>query len=177
MKSIIALAGAIGISALSMTRAGDIDEKAITGNEALAVLSGNDSHISKKAFQRIESQQAWRKTWLAHLGLKADTIYRPTLAIDFDRCLVIAVFGGSTTNSCGYRVESVSQDKDGMHLVFSEITYQTARAGGGEDHAAPYAFIVLPKFTKQVVLEQVTHTMTGKTTAPTEVARLDAPKK
>ena len=142
-------------------------------SSALTVLSGNNSHILKQGYYRIESAADWKTTWLEHLGLKGDTIYRTAMEVDFQRCIVIAVFDGKRDNSCGFRVEAVDEDKGVVRVRFSDVWYQT---WGDPDQVAPYAFIVLPKSDKIVVLQQTTHTTEG-TDYTREVARLSVPKK
>jgi hypothetical protein len=144
-------------------------EKSNTGTSALMVLTGNDSKIVKPAYQRVRSAAEWKRTWLSHLGFKSDTIYRPAMEVDFNRCMVIAVFGGKYVNSCGYRIESVIENKISILIRFDDISYGTA---GGADRVTPYAFVVLPKTDKPVVLEKNMQRYKGEPPEWKEVARL-----
>jgi len=87
--------------------------------------------------------------------------------------MVIAIFGGETYNSWGYRVEEVRETARTVFVRYSNIGYQTAR---GADLATPYAFVVIQKSNKLVVLEETTHTMQG-TDVTREIARMPARKK
>ena len=153
-----------------------------SGRPALAVLSSKDSHIRKKSFRRISIAMEWKKLWLEHVGGKYDTIHRPSMEIDFKRCMVIAIFGGETYASWGYRVEEVRENQSTIFLRYSEIDYQTVYVGEittnkpADTHdATPYAFVILRKSSKLIVLEETTRTKQG--TDPTrEVARLAPPK-
>jgi hypothetical protein len=143
-------------------------------NSALTVLTGDDSHISKTAFRRVGSTLEWKKTWLSHLGLKEDTIHRTAMEVDFDRCMVIAMFGGKSENRRGYRVESVLEKKDSIVVQFDQISFQTAGPDGGAVHVMPYAFIVLAKSEKPVVLEENVQIYKDHAPEWKEVARLSA---
>ncbi|MGM0489358.1 MAG: hypothetical protein ACQESR_21680 [Planctomycetota bacterium] len=111
--------------------------------------------------------------WLAHLGLKDDTVYRTTMEIDFERYMVVAIFGGKTVNSHGHRVEEVRGNNTTVFLRFSNIAYQT---GNGVDEMTPYTFVVLRGSGKPVVLEETTHTMDGQHLTRV-VGRLSPPEK
>lgn len=178
MRPLFPLVAIVSTAVLSQfSWAADADKSSVT-DSAIAVLSGNDSHISKPTFRRVESAAEWKKTWLDHLGHKEDTIYRPAMEIDFNRCIVVAIFGGKTTNSCGYRVESVRENDNEILTRITGIRYQTAGPNGGADSATPYCFIVLPKSEKPIVLEETTYSMNAKDAAVSrEVARLNAAEK
>lgn len=162
---------------LRLSETGAADEVSAI-NSALVVLSGNDSHVSTRAYQRVTSAADWKKTWLDHLGLRQDTICRTAMEIDFDRCIVVAVFGGTTWNLCGFQVDSVREDNDVILVRFIDIGYQTAGPDGGGDRVTPYAFIVLPRSDKPIVLEETIRSLDTRD-APIwkEVARLGAAKK
>jgi hypothetical protein len=142
-------------------------------NSALIVLTGNDSRIQHSSYEKVRSVAEWKKTWLSHLGLKEDTIYRTSMEVDFSRCMVIAVFGGKYVNSCGYRIESVHEDKHSTIVRFDDVSYQTAGPNGGADQVTPYAFIVLPKSEKPVVLEKNMQRYKGESPEWKKVARLN----
>jgi hypothetical protein len=173
MRRILPIVGLILVAPfVPFAEAADVDTSN-TISSALTVLTGNDSRVSKLSYRRVGSAAEWKKTWLEHLGLKDDTIYRTAMEVGFNRCMVIAIFGGKTFNNCGYQVESVGENKNTIIVRFSNIGYQTAGPGGGADRVSPYAFIVLPKSDKPIVLEETTHSSNPKD-APVsrEVARL-----
>ena len=151
--------------------------RALSDGSALMVLSGNNSSVSTRTYRRIESATEWKSTWLEHLGLEEDTIYRTSMEIDLKRCDVIAIFEGETFNSCGFKIESVREDGDTIALRFSNVGYQTAGPDGGADRVSPYAFVVLPKSEKTVVLEEMQHSLNpDERSVSREVARLKAGK-
>src|SRR5262249_46971048 len=146
----------------------------------LTVLTGNDSHVKKRVFLRIASAVDWKRTWLDHLGMKEDTIYRPAMEVDFTRCEVVAVFEGALVNSCGLRVDSITESNDAIVVRFDDISYQTASLGKEDkgDQVSPYAFIVLPKANgKSIVLEENVQSINGRPPEWKEVARLSLDKR
>lgn len=128
--------------------------KGSDSHSPLAVLSGDNSHVSVLTYRRIASETEWKRVWLKHLGLQEDTIYRPTMEVDFSRCIVIAILGGRSVNCCGYKIDSVRDHKDAVVVRFDEVSFQTAGPDGGAQHVTPYAFIVIPKTDKPVVLQE-----------------------
>lgn len=173
---------AVALALLIWPSTAATDEPALpSGRTALVVLSSKDSHIREQGLRRISSAKEWRNLWLEHVGDKYDTIHRPSMEIDFEQCMVIAIFGGDTYASWGYRVEEVRENESAVFLRYSNISYQTGYTVGenaeepaGTHDATPFAFVVLRKSKKLVVVEETTHTMDGK--HPTrEVARLAPP--
>jgi hypothetical protein len=116
----------------------------------LAMLTSNDSRVKARTYERVASPTDWKKTWLKHLGMKEDTIYRPAMEVDFDRCEVVALFGGESWNTCGFVVDSLTERDDSILLRIEGVYYQTE---GGADRVAPFAFVVLPKSSKPITLE------------------------
>ena len=118
---------------------------------ALAVVTGNDSRVKERSYQRIASPADWKKAWLNHLGMKEDTIYRPVMEVDFSRCEVVAYFEGDSWNTCGFTVHSVTERDDSILLRIEGVHYQTE---DGADRVAPFAFVVVPKSQKPITLEK-----------------------
>lgn len=92
--------------------------------------------------------------------------------------MVLAIFGGNALNCCGYRVESVHEIKNTIVVRFSDLGYQTAGPDGGADHVTLYAFVVLPKSEKAIVIEEVTHSFNPRDPPRSrEVGRLNPVEK
>jgi hypothetical protein len=140
----------------------------------LAVLTGNDSHVKARTYERIASPTDWKKTWLKHLGMKEDTIYRPAMEVDFDRCEVVALFEGESWNTCGFVVHSVTERDDSILLRVEGVYYQTE---GDGDCVAPFAFVVVPKSSKPITLEQSDPHFPNEPPRWKEVARFAAKKR
>ncbi|WP_425399735.1 hypothetical protein [Aeoliella sp.] len=142
----------------------------------LAVLSDDDSHVTQASFRRIDTQQQWSQVWLEHLDIEPvyDNPNRESFQVDFKRCMVVAIFGGATTNTAGYRVDTVTNEVNTVVLRFEARTYQTAGPNGGAAHVTPYAFVVLPKTTKNIVLERSAERYKGQPPVWRKVAELPA---
>jgi hypothetical protein len=124
-----------------------------SSTKPLAVLSGTNSHIPKPYCKRITSSDEWTQTWVNHLGTTKDDAYRPTFEIDFGRCLVVAVFRGSERNVRGIEVNSLRETAESLTIQLTELKYQTS---GPDTHefVQPYAFIILPRTSKTIVVEE-----------------------
>ena len=67
----------------------------------LVTLTGTDSHVKERSYHRVTSEDEWIKIWQRHKGEKEskdyDLFYNPLGLpyIDFEKCMVIAVFQGS----------------------------------------------------------------------------------
>lgn len=118
----------------------------------LIVISGADSHITDPSCERISSQDDWSKVWIKHLGPIKDG-YGTSLEVDFDRCSLVTIFRGREQNTRGIEVNVVEETPTSLVIRFTPLKYQTS--GPSENKFdCPYAFIVLPKTNKAIVLEE-----------------------
>ena len=140
-------------------------------------FSGANSHVAEKRQYRITSEKEWRDLWRRHFGHKPNeeqplaplwTVpYVPD--VDFDQCMVVAVFLGGSKNSAGVKTASVTEDRECLRLRFRDLAYQTsilpgpvpidprwaARIKEIQDGAVtPYGMFVLPRSSKPLVLEE-----------------------
>ncbi|MCO6044568.1 hypothetical protein NG895_11685 [Aeoliella sp. ICT_H6.2] len=140
----------------------------------LVVLSDQDSHVTIAGFGRIDSPQRWTRVWLEHLGLdpRYDTPNRAAMEVDFERCMVVAIFGGTTANTAGYKVASVIETTDSVVVRFEANTSQSAGPDGGAERTTPYAFVVLPKTNKPIVMQQGVRQYIGEPPTWKHVAEL-----
>lgn len=173
-----ALVAALLVAAAAPARA---DDAAPAPVKPLLVLSGADSRTAQPTFARATDEAAFAKLWLGHLGKTADDAFReqlPTIEIDFAKCMVVAVFAGTTTNCRGLTIASVTDGPDAVTVRFEKLTYQTAGPlNGGPapvNHSTPYAFVLLPKSQKAVVVEEGVRQLKAEPTQWKERARLPA---
>ena len=125
-------------------------------------LTGTDSHVKERSYHRVTSEDEWIKIWQRHKGEKEskdyDLFYNPLGLpyIDFEKCMVIAVFQGSGWNSAGLKAVAILEEKDRIVLRFQNKSYQTAVDGPGDggEQVTVYGFFVLPRSSKTVVLEE-----------------------
>ena len=125
---------------------------------------------------------------MRHLGKdmrEFDTHYNihqvPT--IDFDRCMVIAVFRGAGWNSSGISAVSIS-DTDRVVFRFDDRSYQTSSDfttdgklnvdtddDRGGNKVTPFGIFVVPRSEKELVLENNVQNLKGRPPVWKEVAR------
>lgn len=147
----------------------------------IMVVTGSDSRVDRTGFHRIESQAAFRKLWLEHLGKSEEDSYRtrtPAVEIDFDRFIVVALFRVEKANSRGMQVASVSEVGDRVTLRYENLYFQTAGGFGGKPPEIPvtptYAFAVLPKTAKPIIVEEAKRSLKREPPKWVEMARLEA---
>jgi hypothetical protein len=146
----------------------------------LVEFSGAHSRVDKTTYERITSLKEFRKAYLRHLGKdpeRFDEYYNPdnVPTIDFDRCMVIAIFQGSSWNSAGVRVMSITEDSDRLLVRFDNRAYQTSgdfnTGDGGGRKVTAYGMFVLPRTDKAIVLEEDVNPYLRPPPAWKEVAR------
>jgi hypothetical protein len=120
------------------------------------IMSGADSHISTPSCLRIITESQWDTTWLEHMGWEKKQIYDQYYnrlgipIIDFNKCMVIAIFLGKSWNTAGISVISIQEGNDQIVLSFDLKSYQSMEPG---DQVKPYGFFVLPNSNKQVLIQ------------------------
>jgi hypothetical protein len=122
--------------------------------KALVVVSGANSKVSNSSLERITTAKEWAKAWARHLGTTEDDPYRPNFDVDFEHCLVVAIFRGNQVNTRGVKVESIAESADRIRIRFKDVGYQTVDNGEPSPPDRPYAFVVVPKTDKAIVLEE-----------------------
>jgi hypothetical protein len=159
MRRIVALItlAIVGPSFGAFARAVEITSLAPM-SKPLVAISGTDSHVSKPSYQLVTSPEEWTRVWVSHLGTTRDNAYRPLLEVDFDRCVVVVIFRGVRVNIRQLEVHSLSETADSVVIRFDELGYQTSvRVGEDDEYKVPdrpYAFVILPKTDKTIVLEE-----------------------
>jgi hypothetical protein len=138
------------------------------------VLSGADSHIVKPSLRLIMSDEAWKRAWAAHLGTTVDDAYRPEMGVDFDRYMVVAIFRGERVNTRRVAIESTSAIRGSTLIRIIDLGYQTAGKDNGKPPDRPYAFVVLPKSTKGVIVEENVQQYKGEPPEWKEWSRIEA---
>jgi hypothetical protein len=147
-------------------------ERAGKTTKPLLVITGPNSNVRKPEYHRIASAKQLQKVWLQHHGKTAQQAFEERLTglnVDFDRCIVVAIFQGAGTNSRGVTVDSVTETEKTVTVRFDESHYQTS---GGFDRSSAFAFVVLPKSKKAVVLEENVQGLKGRPAKWKERARL-----
>jgi len=121
---------------------------------AYVVLAGAHSQIDTAEYHRVTSQKDLADLWLRHTGQgrKGGRERAEVPVVDFKRCLVIAVFGGRTTNCEGIYPHFMA---DGLtatvYVRYVARSYQTGRE---VDRVTPFGFFVVERWKNAVVLKQ-----------------------
>jgi hypothetical protein len=136
----------------------------------LVTLTGASSHVTEARCLRITTTDEWTATWLEHVGappkpkydLHFNTAGLPV--VDFERCMVIAVFDGATGNTAGVsafsgplvdpaaEVKTPTADGDDV-LRLSWHGYQTTGPDGGGVAVTPFGFFVVPRSSAPLVVQ------------------------
>src|SRR5262249_33762324 len=137
-----------------------------------AVFQGSHSQVKNETFRLIETEAAWKELWKQHRGTATDRRYtEPDLAfnIDFDTQYVVAIFAGKhhwcTVTPRQWGESVVIRFEARGHQVIgltpgADFSPEEKRAWRKQakqnEAAATYAFVVLPKPVRTVVIEQGT---------------------
>jgi hypothetical protein len=150
------------------------NEKRPPVSKPLVAISGADSHVHvrKPSYERVTTPEDWARIWISHLGTTKDDAYRPLLEVDFDRCLVVVIFGGERINIRRIEIDSLSENTNSIVIRFTELGYQTDGADNNKPSDRPYAFIIVPKTNKSIVLERNLANLGVQAPEWKEVARL-----
>ncbi len=146
-------------------------------NKPLVTLAGADSRIDRPGYQLITSRRDWTNLWLRHTGRPVekeyDDFYNPAGVpeINFEKCMVIAVFAGKTENITAIEASTYVENADQIRLRFRERGYQTAGANGGAVKSTPYGLFVVSRSSKLLILEQNVQDIKGAPPVWKEVAR------
>jgi len=100
--------------------------------------------------------------------------------VNFDKCMVVAIFQGKSWNSNGVTCYSVQDQGDTVLFRFDEDTYQTMSAepggNGGGVNVTAYGIFVLPRTTKPLIIEENVQNVIGQPPNWKERAKFDALK-
>jgi len=130
----------------------------------LVTFRGEHSKVDERRYLRVKDAETWASLWCEHTGQPAPKggygwFYNEQRVplVDFEQCLVVAVFGGKRGNTAGYRVEQVL-DGEQLTIRFDANGYQTAIIDPDNDEAeppsTPFGMFVLPKTVKKIALEE-----------------------
>ncbi len=134
--------------------------------QPLVSLSGADSKLDR-GYYRLTSAEHFTEIYMRHLGQDPadfDAYHNPhgVPMINFDECMVVAVFQGEDWNSAGVIVDSIVEDEHRMTVRFDDRAYQTFGPDGGAQRVRAYGFFVLPRTDKMLVLEENVQSIIGE---------------
>lgn len=159
----------------------------------LVTIAGSGSQVATERCLRITTQEEWAAVWLEHLGQppkpKYDVYFNKAglPVVDFEHCMVVAVFLGATNNCAGVSaVTGPLEDPEAETktpvaagdevLRLSWHSYQTSGTGKGSGivDASPYGFFVLPRSSAPLVVQDREMPLGGGHGRIVERARLPA---
>lgn len=197
--AVIALLGFAAVFAAAPPADGAQEEE--EGFKPYVSLWGDRSEITEASFERVVTEEAWGRLWGRHIdddvfpGGHYNTEGLPD--VNFDRCMVLAVFRGEQVNNAGVTVRRIIEREDALHVRFEDHPYQTgigppaedgkpapderARKGGeptpnepARQHARPYGIFIVPRSKKAVVFERYVHNKAVQEPKLSTVKRLPA---
>ena len=128
---------------------GMADDKAGPADvKPLMTLYGSDSKITKRKTLRVTTAKESDVLWNEHCG--DSKIGSFNIDLDFEKVMVIAIFGGEGFGEYYFTSQSITENKDRITIRVDTHTYQF-----GLDAKAirPWGILVLPRSNKKVVLE------------------------
>jgi hypothetical protein len=142
-------------------------------------IAGHDSARKEPGYELITSEGVWRALWGEHRGTAGkewSVLTRHEVpAIDFTQCVVVACFGGESTNSDAKVVEQVIETDDALHIRYITASFQTAGPDGGAIKTSPYGFWVLPRIAKPIIIETAKPRLKSEPVTWHETHRFPAP--
>src|SRR5439155_183235 len=112
------------------------------------------SRTAKPTLELVRTREEWNRVWATHLGTADDDAYGTKMDVDFERCMVIAVFRGERVNARGIQIDSTTEAGESIRIRLSDLRYQTAGKANKDPPDRPYAFIVVAKSSKGIVAEE-----------------------
>jgi len=134
-----------------------------------ASLWGADSQVKKKSYHLIGSPKEMDEVWSRHRG-NTDFDYNGRPEVDFDRCLVVAIFQGESANTAGIECTGILEGATSLTFRFRNRWYQTAVTA---KRASAYGFFVIPRTRKPIVIEEDVHQGIGQPPIWKERIRLE----
>jgi len=132
------------------------EEDAALLRKPLVVLTGAESRIKEKCRHLITSEEEWARIWLRHRGRPLEThddYYNKAGVplIDFESCMVLALFQGPGSNSAGLRAMSIHEGEEVTIFRFDDKSYQTMERG---DKVSVYGFFILPRSSRTLIVQE-----------------------
>ncbi len=145
------------------------------------VWTGTDSKQTKQSFARCGSQKEWEAIWQKHRSSNKKTPRDPCPDVDFASYMVVVVFYGKSDSNTGISVKEVGEEKECIRLRYKPRWYQTAfladATGSEEGWRKTFAFVVLPRSAKTIILEEDVQNIINAPAVWKEQAKLVAPGK
>jgi len=173
---VLALTGVAALVCVSLA-----SETAPRAADSAAVVSwaGSFSGIKMPRAERVVDAKSWEAIWREHRGTtieKNANGFETWPAIDFDRYMVIALFGGPSNNSNGWFLRSWGEREGHLLIRCEQQRFQTASFDPGPSGipTLDFGFFVLPRTSREIIIEENTQNLIGKPPIWTEKLRFPA---
>lgn len=159
-RSLVVLVGTLAVT-LSVP-AGYSEEKTDAKVKPLLTMYGRNSKIVKRKLLRITNAEDWLALWIEHktgspkpADVPRDLEY---IELDFEKVMVVAVFEGIGAYCAGYTSDSISEVEDQILVRVRAHTYQSEYT---TSDTQAWGILVIPRSTKEVVLERDLNHLVG----------------
>lgn len=163
--SIVSVVATVGVSvALSQERRpaqsgpAPATARAAKPQRALVWLYGADSQVERPAYYRVTSREKWVRAWEQHHGVDANDTKYPCPEVNFEECIVVAIFQGRRENSRGVG-GSLVEDAGRLVFRFGDCSYQT---GLQADPCSAFGIFVIRSTKRAIALEEDTQYLIGQ---------------
>jgi hypothetical protein len=109
------------------------------------VLAGTTSHIAEPATVVVRDQAAWDALWRRHTG----TSHGAPKVIDFAKEMVVAVFGGTSTEATTAGIARITREPKGLVVWYSVQATRPGPPGEGTARS-PFHIVKLAQSTLSV---------------------------
>ena len=144
-----------------------------SAREPLVVLTGPDSKIKEPTYLLVKTPEDWAALWRRHKGKEDQVGFRDMPTINFEKCMVVAVFRGQVGNEDGLLALPISEREDEIRVHYWWRNFQTEGFGV---ESTPYGMIVIPRSNKTIVVEEQTNGMGRPDPQPKYTERARFPK-
>ncbi|HEX5011529.1 MAG TPA: hypothetical protein VFY71_14125 [Planctomycetota bacterium] len=136
----------------------------------LVTITGRESHVTEARCLRVTSADEWAALWLEHVGEPPNPEYNQHKlyfnkaglpVVDFERCLVVAVFRGAGSNCAGVsavagpledpEAETKTPVAEGDEVL--RLSWHSYQSGTPADSVSPFGFFVLPRNSAPLVVQ------------------------
>ena len=136
-----------GLSACSTSPNSREKPAKISQISPLVYMSGNDSEVKSTKFTVIRNSDQLKRIKAQHFNEKQSNLI---FDVDFSSHILVAVFSGTFVNATNYSNPIVKQNDTEVLIRLTASGYQSAQA----ERVQLYAFLVLPKSSKRITVEQ-----------------------
>lgn len=140
--------------------------------------SGAFSEVRRPSIERAVNREQWAALWRRHVGRKGErnaTNVQVIPEIDFDSCMLVAIFAGEMTQCNGMRVARLEEFEDHLLLRYDRLDFEVSLRGGDDERlveVTPYGMFLVPRSGKRIVIEEEVPGMFGRPPAARAIGEI-----